>query len=455
MGRYNGLFSTIVGIVAVALALVWLRREPPPAEAGHGRPPFVLPVTTVEVVRGDLVPQVQLTGTVRSPSAAALAFARGGRLVELLVRAGDQVESGALLARLADEDERLALAVAEANLALAKSELVLAEAGARGEVIERLKAERSERLAQQSLAQLDVERGAKLLQDNYLARAEQDRREAELAKALARTAAAGSSLALAQAGSRAEDLAIARAKVAVAQANVARSAGELGRRSLFAPMDLVVVERSKALGEYVVAGERLMRTVDLSDLEVELEIPANVVSRLGDTPQVALRSDEISELHWTGSMDTLVPVADPRTRNFRALVRLPREGRAAALLRPGQFVRAALELAPSVGVLLVPEEAVRQGESGAEVVRVAQSAAGAAPAGDGASAGGHDAAGPSFHAEILSVRVLAERDGTLAIELAGESIGAALVPGDRLVLRGLGLAFPHAPLLIRDDLVQK
>ena len=452
MGRFSGFFSTLVGIAAVALALVWLRREAPPAPAAHGRPPFVLPVTTVSVERGDLVPQVQLTGTVRSPSSASLAFARGGRLVELLVRTGDRVEAGALLARLADEDERLALIVAEANLALAESELVLSEAGARVEVLERLKAERDERLAQQTLADLDVQRGAQLVQENYLAKAEQDRREAELAKAQARAAAAGSSLRLAEAGSRVEDIQIARAKLAVAAASVERTAGELRRRSLYAPMDLVVVERSKALGEFLVAGEELMRTVDVSDLEVELEVPANVVARLGASPKVELRSDEISALQWTGVMDTLVPVADPRTRNFRALVRLPRDGSAAGLLRPGQFVRAAVELAPAVGALLVPEAAVRQGPNGAEVVRVAEGetlhAGGSADAGDGA-------AEPSPHAEILLVRVLAERDGMLAIERVGEAGGAPLAAGDRLVLRGLGLAFSNAPLLIRDDLVQR
>ncbi|MFT7676397.1 MAG: multidrug efflux pump subunit AcrA (membrane-fusion protein) [Planctomycetota bacterium] len=446
MGRFNGFFSTVVGIAAVAFALVWLRREPPAAAPGHGRPPYVLPVTTVSVAQGDLVPLVQLTGTVRSPSAASLAFARGGRLVELLARDGDRVESGALLARLADEDERLGLAVAEANLALAKSELALSEAGARTEVLARLAAERDERLAQQSLATLDVQRGEQLVQDNYLARAEQDRREAELAKAVARAAAAGSSLTLAEAGSRVEDIQIARAKVAVAQASVDRSAGELRRRSLFAPMDLVVVERSKALGEFVVAGEQLMRTVDVSDLEVELEIPANFVSRLGDAPQVVLRSDEISELQWSGPMDTLVPVADPRTRNFRALVRLPRDTSAASMLRPGQFVRAGVELAPSVGVLIVPEAAVRQGPAGSEVVRVSESA----PA-EGAGEG----SGPSHNAEVLNVRVLAERDGMLAIEQVDAGTGAPLASGDRLVLRGLGLAFPRAPLLIRDELVNK
>ncbi len=449
MGRFSGLISVFLGLAAVAAAVLWLRREPVPEPEGPGRSPFVLPATTAAVERGDLVPEVELTGSVRAPLTAELGFERAGRLVELLVRDGDRVEAGTVLARLSARLEELSLQEAEANLTLVRAEYERVEAGERPEVIARLEAERDERESDLALARLEVDRGAQLVQDEFLSRSDQDRREAEQKGAEARAAAANASLALAEAGTRREDVVVAAARLRVAESTVARRRAELERMELKMPRDGIIVRRLAAPGDYLASGASVVSTVEVAELEVEIEVPASYAERLGAEPRVSLSSDEVHGLHWEGPLSTVVPVADPVTRNFRALVRMPAGESGSDQLRPGQFVRARLTLDPARDALIVPKDAVRQGAGGPEVALVVEGPAGP----DGR---------PSATARLQRVIVLASAGERVAIEPVAEegnaddegSKAAGLRAGDRLVVRGLGLAFPGAALLLRDDLTQ-
>ena len=66
---------------------------------------------------------------------ANLSFRAGGRVVELKVEAGDQVQAGQVLASLDDVDARLAKAQADAALQMAQAQLAQLKAGARSEEI--------------------------------------------------------------------------------------------------------------------------------------------------------------------------------------------------------------------------------------------------------------------------------------------------------------------------------
>jgi RND family efflux transporter MFP subunit len=78
-------------------------------------------VVTVEERAGGSV--VSLAGTVESQIQVDLAFRIGGRMVERLVRVGDTVEAGQVIARLDPTDEENALRGAEASLIAANGQL--------------------------------------------------------------------------------------------------------------------------------------------------------------------------------------------------------------------------------------------------------------------------------------------------------------------------------------------
>ena len=83
-------------------------------------------IATAQVSRGDLIISVSGSGTLYPASEVDLGFETGGYLDEMLVKVGDRVQQGDVVARLETDD--LALAVAEAEIKLRQAQLDLADA---------------------------------------------------------------------------------------------------------------------------------------------------------------------------------------------------------------------------------------------------------------------------------------------------------------------------------------
>ncbi|MBM4452982.1 MAG: HlyD family efflux transporter periplasmic adaptor subunit [Chloroflexi bacterium] len=79
---------------------------------------------TVEVVRGDLVVTVNADGSLDMPHESKLRFGTPGTVKGIYVKEGDRVREGALLAKLDDTTQKLAVQQAQYNVELAMNELV-------------------------------------------------------------------------------------------------------------------------------------------------------------------------------------------------------------------------------------------------------------------------------------------------------------------------------------------
>jgi len=422
MRSTGGFLALFLGLAALGAAVWWLMR-PATAEAVAPRPPFVLPVTSVTLATGTLRPEVALTGTVRAARRAELAFEVAGIVRELGVEEAGTVTAGAVLASLDARDEELELASARAALELARREHELAQAGERPEEVRRLAAVADAARAEELLARSEVERGEKLLADRVLSQSEQDRRLAVLAVAEKRRAAAEEDHARGRAGTRAEDLAIARARVDQAEARAATAEHTLEKTRLLAPWSGTVVRRHVSTGDHVASGAPVYELIDLEHLEVHVDVPGRLAAELGERARARLARPGAETLET--EVDALVPAADEAARSFRAILRLSAEE--CGTLRPGMFLDVTLLLTPLEGVLLAPADAVLSSEQGSYVVR-AQPAEG----------------GTGHVAEFVPVRVLARHAGQAALA----SVAAPLAAGDTLVLTGADNAFPGATLAL-------
>jgi len=442
MAKAAGWIGVGLGLTVLGGSIWWLARPAEGAAAAEARPPFVLPVTLTEVVRGDLRPRALLNGTVRAARRASLAFEAAGTVRALFAEEAGAVEQGARLAELENRDEQLEMAESQAALSLSERELELLQAGEREEEKRRLLAVLEATRAEEDLARSEVERAEKLSESKVISDSEQDRRRTEFRAAEKRRVAAEELYARALAGARAEDLAIARARVEAARTRVDTSRHELEKTTLLAPWSGRVVRRLVSAGDYVSIGDPVYELVDLDNLEIHIEVPGRLAGRMGAQTRARVQLPGGESLET--DLDALIPAADELSRSFRAIVRLDAEDNRLGLLSPGMSVDVEILLEPLNQVLLVPSDAVLAGSRGTYVVR-------ASPL---ASAGATDGAGTGLQAEFVPVRVLVQEGGVSAVEpprasrAAGEppATVAELVAGDSLVLTGADNAFPGAAL---------
>ena len=134
-------FLTIAAGVVLALAAV--------AVYLLTRGPAASPYRGAQVMRASIVKEIRVTGQVELTDQVEVPSPIEGQLVEVLVEPGDEVEEGEILARLDRVSVEKAYLVAEAELQVARSRVVDAEASAERSA---LSFERTKRLADKGLA---------------------------------------------------------------------------------------------------------------------------------------------------------------------------------------------------------------------------------------------------------------------------------------------------------------
>lgn len=244
----------------------------------------------------------EAVGTVRPLSEATVEAQAPGRVIKLLVRAGQMVEKGQLLVQLEDQQFQARLAQARQGLAAAQ--------------------------------------------------ANHDRMSAEYArvrKFAQAEAATPQNLEQAQAGYLAAQAGLGQARQMVREAEVA-----LGYTRLHAPESGQVVRRLAEPGDLALPGKPLLTLQTLGALRLEAMVREGLIAKVkvGDHMRV-----EVPSLgrRLPGRVDEIVPAADPQTRSFLVKVGLaPEPG-----LRAGVFARLLVPLDERLAVL-IPRQALRR-----------------------------------------------------------------------------------------------
>jgi HlyD family secretion protein len=265
-----------------------------------------------------------------------------GKVVEVFVEEGKEVRRGQVLARLDDSQVRSALAVAEAQLAVAR----------------RGAAEDEARLRE---AELTRDRRAALLKEGVVGKAEVDSADAEVESLKAR-------------------IALSQEQIHVAQSQLNARRTDLADMVVRAPFDGVAISKDAQPGEMispVSAGGGFTRTgictiVDMSSLEIEVDVNESYINRVRPGQPVEAVLDAYPDWRIPTHVITGVPTADRAKATVR--VRIGFEKLDPRIL-PDMGVKVSFlaEETPQVTAtaprLLVPKAAVRKID-GADVVFV-------------------------------------------------------------------------------------
>lgn len=288
--------------LALALSLAACGGEPPPEK--------VRPALVVQASSGELGYEA-FAGEVHAREEPQLAFRIAGKMSRRLVDAGARVKTGQALAeldpadvRLQSEGDRAALAAAQADLALAQSEL------------QRYKNLVDKQLVSQSLY------------DNRVAA-----------------------------------LRAAQSRVRQARAQDSASGNQVGYAVLRAPSAGVIAQRLAEAGQVVAAGQAVFVLAVDGEREVLISVPEQSISRFPVGRDLAVELWAEPGKRFPGKLREISPAADAQTRTFSARVGFESAGAAVEL---GQSARVYAQTSTGSGMRL-PLSALTQSKGRAAV----------------------------------------------------------------------------------------
>jgi membrane fusion protein, multidrug efflux system len=303
----------VSALATVVAGTVLSQQARPDASAVAASPPLLefLASDVIQVQTGELRQLLPMTGTLRAINQASVKARVGGDVREVLVREGEAVKAGQVLARMDVRDYQSRVDQARGALQAARGQMEIA-AKAR-------------------------DNNQALLDKGFISRNAFDNAQSQYS--------------------------IARANVESAQAahEVARKA--LDDTVIRAPIAGLISSRTVQPGEKVSPDNRLLEVVDLSQMELEAAVPASEITRVSLDQDVQVKVQG-ADKSFSGKVARINPSTQAGSRSILVYIRISNPEGA---LRAGMFGEAQLTLERKTGILTLPHAAIR-GEDGVTFV---------------------------------------------------------------------------------------
>lgn len=262
------------------------------------------PADLAYVSRTPMSRWLAVSGTLAPVNQATVKAKASGEVRQLLVREGEAVRAGQLLARIDTADLEARLVERQGALESARAQMALAE-----------------KTRASSL---------KLLNEKFISQTAFD--------------------------SSQSGYDVARGSVKSAEAQVRLAENALRDAAVVSPIAGVVAKRHVQPGEKVAFDAPLVTVVDLSDLELLALVPAIDIPGLSIGMPVELAVDGFGERSFAGRIGRINPSTEPGTRAILIYVGLRNSD---AALRSGMFATGRIALAASEPIATLPISAVR------------------------------------------------------------------------------------------------
>lgn len=270
------------------------------------KPPVTLefaPGDIAVVVLQPLTRSVSVSGSLVPVNQATVKSTVAGEVRRVLVREGESVQQGAVVAEIDVIDARTRL------------DAVLAD--------------QAERRARQDIAARNRDTNQSLLKQGFISQNAFDQLH--------------STYQASQAAVQWADAQVKLARQAIADAQVR------------APMSGRVARRLVNGGERVGVDAPLLQLVDLSRLELEATVPASDVARIAPGQTVRFLVDGFGERQFEGKVERINPLAEPGSRAIKLFVAV---ANADASLRGGMFAQGLVTVSQSNPMPVIPASAV-------------------------------------------------------------------------------------------------
>ena len=305
-------------ILAAAYAAVSLNHARNTAKAQQAAPAAVIEFAASDLVEPqtrELRLAISITGTLAPRNWTTVKSKVAGELKTILVREGESVKRGQVLARIDTQDAQARLDEKIADLEASRAQLALADKN------------RNNNLA--------------LLKQNFISQNAFD--------------------------SVSSNYQVSEARLKAIEAQVAVAKKALADTLVTAPQAGIVSQRHAQAGEKLPVDGRILTLVDLTEMEVEAAVPAGDIPNIRVGQEVSFHVEGFGERDFVGRIDRINPATQTGSRSILIYAKLPnREG----ALKGGMFARGSVTLTRVAQALVIPISAVQESSGKAQVFAI-------------------------------------------------------------------------------------
>jgi RND family efflux transporter MFP subunit len=286
----------------------------------ESEPTTVRPVRAIKV--GDLKAILgrEFPGRAQAKHEVELSFRVSGPLVSLPVDVGSHVKKDDVVAVIDPQDFQISLDSVDGNLGMAQANLLAMERGARPEEVEQLKAALEKAEAEYRKTVADHQRNENLLPKGGASKAQFDASLAQRDEAAAQVTQAKEDLNIGIRGARREDLEAKRAEIKALKAAVDNAKNQLDYTVLKAPFDGNVAAKYVHNFQTVQAKQPIIRLLDVSKIEVTVQVPESLIALAPRVKKVTCRFDAIPDREFVGRITKIGSEASQTTRTYPVTV---------------------------------------------------------------------------------------------------------------------------------------
>ena len=336
----------IILAIVTSLVVISCSRNPQPEQ-----PATILSGLKIETLQTSAIDDYyEAVGTVRAKNSSVVAAKVMGNIVALHVREGDTVRAGQTLIEIDNRDAGIQLQKTQAGMREVQDSLEEVERSIRAAESARAAAQANETLANTTYKRYEMlaERQSVSPQefDEVRTRYDVARAENERADRLLQALSA-----------REKQI---RARIDQAKADVANARVYVGYSRIASPIDGVVVSRQADVGYMAMPGMPLLTIENSSRYQLHASVEESQLGKIRLHDQAHVTLEALSNKELLGTVDEIVPTADPATRSY--IVKIALVNVDGGQLRSGLYGKARFIMGQR-NVLAIPQAAVtKQGQ---------------------------------------------------------------------------------------------
>lgn len=299
-----------------------------------------------------------------------------GTLREFVVKEGDKVKKGQVIAKIDTSDVDSKILDIEAQMELARANLAKAQVGNEPEEV----AQENERVLQAQreydTAKKEYDRMHQLFTSGASTQQELDKAKSQVDSTLSTLNVAKQQLSLKKKGPRKEEIASQQAQINKLQVERGQLEKDRIQSVLIAPADGTIIAVAADNGQYVNKGTEILTLANLDNLLIQADINESDVNKMKAGQSAIIEGTTLGKQKLNAKVTRIAPTATTtqsssgQGEKTRVKVTLTPEGDLSAL-KPGFHVDINISVQKIDDALQVPIEAVQQDTDGSTFVWVA------------------------------------------------------------------------------------